>query len=111
MTDEEKRQQKAMLLLEAQEADDELAHLREKATQEAVKLHEVAQWLEDAIGDGYSHDIALKREERERKISTSGHQYSQTMNFANIVDLVHQIKEARKIQGGLQARKAALGLR
>jgi|ERR1017187_8666861 hypothetical protein len=111
MTDEEKRQQKAMLLLESQEADDDLAHLREKANQQVVKLREVAQWLEDMTGEGYSPDIlAQKREERERKISGSA-EYGQALNFQRVIDLVNEIKQARKKRAELHTRKAALGLR
>ena len=111
MTDEEKRQQKAMLLLEAQEAEEEIAHLREKAIQRATKLREVAQWLEDAGDEGWSPEIAEKREERERKITASTLQYDQALNFPHVVDLVSQIKDARRKRGEFHARKTALGLK
>jgi len=56
MTDDEKRQQKAMLLLEYQEAEDNLAHLLEQAKRKAAAFKEVAVWLDDVAVDVKSYD-------------------------------------------------------
>jgi hypothetical protein len=43
MTDDEKRQQKAMLLLAYQEAEENLAHAQERATRIAGAIEEVGK--------------------------------------------------------------------
>jgi hypothetical protein len=48
MTEDEKRQQKAMLLLEYQEAEQHLAHLEAKAASTSRRLAVVSEWLANA---------------------------------------------------------------
>ncbi len=106
MTDDEKRQQKAMLLLEHQEAEQELRHLEVRAMNMSEKLAQVAGWLEEtAKGESGGH-VQIK----EADIIADGN-FRLAMNMDAATLIVEQIKAARLRVRNLQQRKLLLGLR
>jgi hypothetical protein len=110
MTEDEKRQQKAMLLLEYQEADDNLAHLREKATRIAVPFSEVSTWLDHAGGiryPGYREDDA----KRNAAIRANPDLYRRNLNFDEALALMDEIVRAEALLQKLAQRKNDLGLK
>jgi hypothetical protein len=111
MTDEDKRQQKAMLLLEFQEAEEELAHLEENAKRLAGDIREVADWVETATFP----DFLRKREIQERHAKLSSEagskRYSEALDFEKARDSVSLVTEAREKVEELKQRKASLGLK
>lgn len=92
MTDEEKRQQKALLLLEYQEATDHLANLEEKARRIAEKFAALGKWL-----DKFTYrDLGDKRPE---------------LIAPDLDALVAEINQARARVKDLEGRKTSLGLK
>src|SRR5258708_39663377 len=111
MTDEDKRQQKAMLLLEYQETQDTLAHLREKAGRMSAPFSQIGIWLEHAqITQGDSPREAKDRE-RNSEIRDNADKYCKELDFDAALTLMNEIRDiARKLQE-LAQRKADLGLK
>ena len=110
MTEEEKRQQKAMLLLEHQEAESNLAHLREKAGRVAKPYDDVAAWLAHAS----SFEYPGRREEdakRDANIRANPELYRKSLPFDEAVALMDEIKKAEELLAQLGRRKAELGLK
>ncbi len=110
MTDDEKRQQKAMLLLEHQEAEENLAQLREKAGRISAPFAKVGKWLE------YSQMNYLGGYEREKaqingEIRSNLDAYRQAMNFDETLSLMDEIVAAERKLRDPSQRKQALGLK
>ena len=108
MTDEQKRQQKANLLLEYQEAEENLAHLRERAYRMGQPVMRIAEWLGRA-------DVQQQRPEEYRVLSDGllsnpGHVRA-TLNAEEILAVMNEIQQAEKKLAELAERKAALGLK
>jgi hypothetical protein len=115
VTEDEKRRQKADLLLEYEETEQHLAHLKEKAIRTGQNVEAVSRWLLNA-GEPYSDKIS------ERFYITSGGgsalvdvltdpQVALAMDFNAAAKLVEEIRAGhRKIQE-LKQRKASLGLK
>jgi hypothetical protein len=108
MTDDEKRQQKAMLLLETQEAEQSLAELQEKAYRIAENIREIGQWLQEARG--VMNMRMSDASDRHARV-ISGQQYRTAMNFDAAAALVAELTAARQKVQLLHERKAALGLK
>lgn len=109
MTEDDKRKQKAMLLLEYQEAEESLAHLKERAYRMEETINEVRKWVSDSrsISIGYGHD------ESDRNQHIRGHQgeFRQAMNFDEILALMDEIEKQKETLGKLEQRKRDLGLK
>jgi hypothetical protein len=110
MTEDEKRQQKAMLLLEYQEAEENLAHLREKAGKLYISIQEIATWVQktarpNSIG-GHYEDA-----ERAKRIEANLEQYRAAMDFDGVLSTVRAISESSLRLTDLAERKKALGLK
>src|SRR5436305_7564072 len=106
MTVDEKRQQKAMLLLEYQEAEQELAHLREKAGRTAEPFNEVAIWLKHAnlpVARSGNED-----ETRDAEIRANLGRYREAVNFDNALALMDEISAAKNTLQVLAERKSNL---
>lgn len=106
MTEDEKRRQKADLLLECQEAEQDLRHLEERAISVSERLTQIAGWLEETargINDGH---VQI----REDNILADGN-FRLAMNMDTVTLIVEQIKTARLRERNLQQRKNALGLK
>lgn len=107
MTDDEKRQQKAMLLLEYQEAEGNLAHLREKASRMQEPFRDIASWLNSATLEfRKTEDFQLNA-----NVRSNAEAYRKAMNFDSAVSLMDEIQKAEKTVEELARRKSALGLK
>lgn len=106
MTDDEKRQQKAMLLLQHEETRQELEHLRIKAWNLGEAIKEVAAWLIAA------REMPLSERDRERdeKISKNTPRYRELLNFDAISELRDVLKRTNDRFRELTKQKKALGL-
>lgn len=100
MTNDEKRQQKALLLLEAQEADDELSHLREKLLWISDRFQAVSKALHTFELNGYAPPGLFADP------LTEG-----AMNFQSLKSLMEEFTAVRARVADLDKRKAALGLK
>ena len=112
MTEDEKRQQKAMLLLEYQEAEQTLAHLQEKARHRVQSLTCIAQWLTKSYDGTWNFDPS-------QEIYSSGAhtkilddpRYEVAMDFAAVKTIALEIKDCMDNLRALQKRKQELGLK
>jgi len=100
MTDEEKHQQIGRLVLEYQQAEQHLAHLREKAASAATAFIQVGDWLK-RVSAGQPQ---FGRNEQARKSA-------ETVASAEALKLIDEIAEAQRTLADLAQRKAALGLK
>lgn len=115
MTEDEKRQQKAMLLLEYQEAEENLAHLQEKAKRLSQYLLAVSKWMEDR-SHGYS--TAGGSEEKVYVTEMGGYvniltspEVTKAVDFEDVKSLAVEIKDARTRIQQLSERKKSLGVK
>jgi hypothetical protein len=107
MTDDEKRQQKAMLLLECQEAEEELAQLIVKADCIAERIGQVRVWLQEVTlnpADG-GHIAA-----REKSVQGDP-EMKLAMDYDRVEELVNHLKESRSKVARLKEGKEKLGLK
>ena len=111
MTEEEKRQQRAMLLLEFEEATDNLASLREKAGRIGRDILEVGTWLASMSAErGPSVETnRIENSRRDQRIRDSLSKYKSAMGFEDAVSLMNEIAGAEKILSDLAFRKRELG--
>ena len=106
MTDDEKRKQKAMLLLQHEETRQELEHLRTKAWTLGEEVKEIARWLDTARGQesGY-RDVELVE-----KIDAHLPHYRKVFDFDAIASLRDELKRTHDKLRELTTQKKALGL-
>jgi hypothetical protein len=109
MTDDEKRHQKAELLLQYQEAEENLAHLREKAGVLSKLVDEVAMWMSRAHIPVRANDQDDRR--RDGNIRKNPAKYREAMNFDAALSLMDEIAEVCQQLNDLSERKKALGLK
>jgi hypothetical protein len=108
MTDDEKRQQKAMLLLDFHEAERNLAHLKEKAQRKAMRVKAVADWLTQATQMVTAPDTVNASTGYVNIVEDP--EFEMAMNFDAISKLVRDLREAYIRVADLTKRKTALGL-
>lgn len=109
MTDDDKRRQKADLLLEFEELKEHIAHLNESALKRKEKIYEVSKWLEECRY--FEHNPSSRQfDELNAKIDKSSDLYRLEMNFDRVADLVKDLLDARAKLAELKKRKDALGL-
>lgn len=109
MTDQEKRLQKAHLVIEYQEAEDTLSALRERASKLSVLICDVGLWLK-GIGAPHHHfrpDISAAT----MSMDTDQASHREAFDFDAIIALTEQIRFAQSKLSELAERKAALGLK
>ena len=109
MTEDDKRQQKAMLLLEHLEAKQNLAHLQTKATQLAEALSAVREWLLNATKDHAGYD-RTRIQMLDANIRSGAMKYSDALSFASILALIDEIGQAEGKVRELAQQKEKLGL-
>jgi len=109
MTQEEQRQQKAMLLLECNEAESELAALKEKAKRISEAIKTFGAWLEGASHGQYSHGNLHVASLGAVNVLTDP-RFEAAMSFDKANELVDQISEVQKRVDDLRNRKRELGL-
>ena len=107
MTEPEKRQQKMELLLEYQETEDELAHLKERAKKLSERIREVSDWL----SDWGSYDKSTAQTERRHFQITTDPQFRTALSFDELGQLTDNIRSTQAKLAELQRRKQPLGLR
>lgn len=108
MTDEDKRQQKGMLLLEHVEAKQNLAHLQTKAAALAQTIDAVKEWLVMASHERPYDPTRVHM--LDANIRSGAAKYSQALNFDSILALVDEINQADGKVMELAQRKEILGL-
>jgi hypothetical protein len=109
MTEDEKRQQKAMLLLEYQEEEDNIAHLKEKARRKAAQFQEIQNWLSWVASVMKPYDAEERK--RDATIRANIDSFRPAINFEEALALVDEVIAAEKALGMLRNRKAELGLK
>lgn len=105
MTDQEKRLQRAQLQVEVEEAELELAHLREKAIRLVGSLRTIADKIEMNANLRPSADDFLMEVELERRLAPEN---QQTMDYAAAVSVIFQLRKARQDLLNLRERKSNL---
>jgi hypothetical protein len=114
MTDDEKRQQKAMLLLECQEAEEELAHLSEKARKVIDKLRVLTSFVEAARPGEMKHatyadkSLAIREKLKSQIIGNPG--FREGLSFDLLLALVAELDQASEKLAELHRQKKSLGL-
>jgi hypothetical protein len=107
MTEDEKRNQKAMLLLEYQEAEQELAHLKTKASKLVENIDRVREWLNNAAR-GNRDD---KARFADANIRATFQSYSEALQAESLLCLVDEINKVKSKVDQLAAQKTSLGLK
>ena len=110
MTEDEKRQQKAMLLLEYQEAEEHLANLQEKAKRISARLLAVSKWMENCASGGAVSD-KVHVSELGGVVSVSSPEIIDAVNFPAARSLYTELMEAQRRVRELSDRKHSLGLK
>jgi glucosamine 6-phosphate synthetase-like amidotransferase/phosphosugar isomerase protein len=113
MTPDESREQKAMLLLEHQEAEDQLSNLEEKAKRISERILAVAEYLREASDrrtDISDTQIYVTRASTKMDIGRDP-QIAMAMDYQAKLKLVDELRTARARVGELEKRKHALGLK
>lgn len=103
MTIDEKRQQKAMLLLETEEAKSELAHLLEKAHRIADAYLELGKALKTVYGANDTGNA-------ERAVIGLCESEAQQDGVSAVIGLANEIIAARGRVKELSIRRTALGI-
>jgi hypothetical protein len=108
MTEDEKRQQRAMLLLQHEETRQELEHLRLKAWTMSQEIKEIADWLADAremqsVGE-------FQQREKDQKIENCFSHFRDVFNFDAILALREEMKRVNASLRTIAKQKKDLGL-
>ena len=115
MTEDESRQQKATLLLELNEAEQELANLEEKARRISLCLEAIHKWLDDFVRanifDGTSNVGNTYLSQLGSVNVLSDPKFASAMNFDEMKDTADKIKDVRSRIVSLTERKRNLGLK
>lgn len=91
-------------MLEFQEAEENLAHAREKVARVAVPFTEVTNWLKEAVR-GYGPA------QTNTNIRTNLEEFKQSVNFSDALAVMDELVAAETALQQLQKRKADLGLK
>jgi hypothetical protein len=110
VTDQEKRMQRAQLVIDCEDAARDLAHLREKSQRIMEVIHEVSEWLyEHKSKEPSPADFQpLTGDNREAAIRVEG-KYREYMNINHCIKLTEELKSARGKLFNLKQRREALG--
>ncbi len=106
MTDHEKKQQRAQLLIDLEDAESDLAHLREKARRIIDAMEAAATKLRFNTGLGPSgDDFTMEGDMRNRL----GPECQSLPGYADLLKLIDELKVARQKVYNLNLRKAQIG--
>ncbi len=116
MTDDEKRKQKAMLLLECNEAEQDLQHLEYKALELGKMLESIGKWTSGIVGA--MHDSGpsgpnynyWEMEIDGRKYDHKDDAIKTAINHDALVSLMQELRDARIKFQNLCRQKHNLGL-
>ncbi len=109
MTQEEMRQQKAYLLLEYQEVEDQLRHLEEAAKVQGELITTFGNWLQHAPATSI-----IKQGQPHHGIAMGGYmaeKYATALNAEKAFELADKIRMAQAKLAELKERKERLGVR
>jgi hypothetical protein len=105
MTEQEKKQQRANLLIEIDDAGQDFAHLREKALSLTDRLGEIAQKVYVNANLKPSRSDFSAEAELAGKLNP---EHQTVLNFDEIGNLIEELRTARKRLFNLAERKAQL---
>jgi hypothetical protein len=110
MMHEHERQQTA-IVLECEEAEQELARLEESARTLAENIRQVADWIESSTSPDFLRKMEVQ--ERHAKISSEdgSKHYAQALDIQRAMETVKLVIAARKKVDDLRQRKNSHGLR
>jgi hypothetical protein len=111
MTDGEKREQKALLLLEYQEAEDHLPQLKEKARRKGQSFGVVERWLRYIAGDRQAIEYGEDLSKVGDMIRPNLEKYRENLDLDEIFQLADEVESAKLKVNDLRKRKEQLGLR
>jgi hypothetical protein len=111
VTDDEKRRQKADLLLEYQEAQEHLSSLEEKARRNVDSLKMVIEWLEKIYDRTYNFDVMARLFRAGTIAHINEPRIIAAMNYEDLLALGRDAKAAMDKLRELSERKKALGVR
>jgi hypothetical protein len=111
MTEDEKRQQKGMLLLEFQEAEHNLANLREKAGRLGQQILQFGGWLAGASPERGPNIHTEENKKKSAQIRLNLDAYRKALNLEEAVALMDEIEKTERNLAALAMRKAELGLK
>jgi hypothetical protein len=100
-----------MLLLEYQEATDDLAHLEDRAKGLAGRLREVADWVEESTFPDFLRKPSIIEHHRKLLDDATSAPYSEAMDFEKAKDAVAAVMKARAKVEGLKDRKSGLSIK
>lgn len=112
MTTDEKRQQKAMLLLEFAEAEEDLAHLLEKARRfkgQLTKLNELLALANSGTQEGMRQKLEIAALESAKLAADSGQ--NELAEVGTVSALIAEIDSAQRRINDLKVQKKSLGLK
>jgi hypothetical protein len=105
MTDQEKREQKIKLLVDLEEAQDDLAHLRENALRVADDLESAVRKIrENAVRQPSKADFSADQELAGRLTQ----QHRTAMDFDHATNLIEKLRAARQRVFQLDERRMQL---
>jgi len=108
VTTDEKKQQRANLIIEMEDAQNDFAHERETAFSLAKSLWELSQWLkEHAQQEPSGADFAAGGDLRDTNIRIQG-KYRECLDFDRMVRLTESLKKHRQDLYNLESRKQQL---
>jgi hypothetical protein len=112
MTEVEKRELKGAVLLDFQEAVDNLKALIAKARRNSESLGDLATWLHNATQSDGQFDPARDfwSKDHHTNILRNEQRYREAMNYEELITLVDHIVSAQKRVNELRASKQELGL-
>ena len=108
MTDEDRQQEYAALLLELQNAEDELARIDENAKRLAMDIRRVADWIESASSPDFLQQMEIQQRHSKLSSENGSNRYSQALNFQRAAETVRLATKARKKVNNLQQRCTSL---
>jgi hypothetical protein len=111
MTVDEKRQLKGEILLEFQEAVENLKALTAKAQRANESLTDLATWVRSACSADHKFDPAQDIWVKDRHANILGNEqrYRDVMNYDELITLVDHVLSAQKRVDELRERKQTMG--
>ncbi|MGB8770437.1 MAG: hypothetical protein WCC92_12520 [Candidatus Korobacteraceae bacterium] len=110
MTEEEKRQQRAALLLQYEETREELQYLRNKAWNLSEDIGEISHWLREAREALATAHEREREQARDKNIQENVSHYRLAFDFDALLALREDLRRANDKLRELAKQKNDLGL-
>jgi hypothetical protein len=111
VTDDEKRQQKGMLMLDYLEAEQHLGSLQEKARRTVESLKVAIEWLEKTYDQTWNFEVTKMIYIRGKNGKIDDPAIQSAMNYDQMIELGKQVQAAMDNLRNLKQRKESLGLK